>query len=63
MKNTKLLIGAGIVALAIYLFKKDSSGMNVYGKLFPKKEKKCLKWNQVQCITAPCPQQCEQYEK
>jgi hypothetical protein len=26
-------------------------------------QKKCLKWNQPTCITAPCPAQCEQYEK
>ena len=62
MKNKSLLIGIGVIAVAVYLFKKDSSGKSVYGKIFPK-EKKCLKWTSVQCITAPCNPECSEYEK
>lgn len=62
MKNKNLLIGAGAIALAIYLFKKDSSGMSVYGKLFPR-EKKCLKYADIRCKKAPCNPMCVEYEK
>jgi hypothetical protein len=62
MNNKNILIGVGIIALAVYLFKKDSSGRSMYGKIFPK-EKKCLKWTQPQCITAPCNRECSEYEK
>jgi hypothetical protein len=50
MKNKNLLIGAGVV-IAGYL---------IWKKIQPKK---CLKWSNIQCITAPCNQTCEEYEK
>ena len=63
MKNKNLLIGIGVIALAIYLFKKDSNGMSVSSKLIPSKPKKCLKWSQNICKQAPCNQDCIEYEK
>jgi|LakMenE18May11ns_1017448.scaffolds.fasta_scaffold7777948_1 hypothetical protein len=50
MKNKNLLIGVGVIIAGYLLWK----------KLQPKK---CVKWSQNQCITAPCPQTCEEYEK
>ena len=55
MKTKKILIGAGVVIAGYLLWKQ-------YKKNNPK-QKKCLKWNQVVCVTAPCNPQCEQYEK
>jgi len=54
MKNTNILIGAGVVIAGYLIWKKSKS---------KPKQKKCLKWNQPNCKTAPCPPQCEQYEK
>ena len=61
MKNKNLLIGVGVIAIAVYLFKKDSSGRSIYDEIFPK-EKKCLKWTQVACVKAPCPPICQEYK-
>jgi hypothetical protein len=61
MKNKNLLIGAGVIALAVYLFKEDSSGKSMYGKIFPK-EKKCIKFVQPMCAVAPCPPTCVEYK-
>ena len=62
MKNTNLLIGAGVlVAISVYLFKKDLGGRSVYEKMFPK-EKKCVKYVTVNCAVAPCPPECVEYK-
>jgi hypothetical protein len=50
MKTKNILIGAGVVIVSYLLWRKN-------------KNRKCLKWSQPNCIKAPCPAQCEQYEK
>jgi hypothetical protein len=49
MKNKNLLIGAGVVVLGYLLWKKF-------------KPKKCVKWSQNVCVTAPCNHTCEEYK-
>lgn len=61
MNNKNLLIGAGLIAIAVYLFKKDASGSSVYDEIFPK-EKKCVKYTTVYCAVAPCPPECIEYK-
>jgi hypothetical protein len=54
MKTKNILIGAGVVIVSYLLWRKNQNKVNT---------KKCLKWSQPNCIKAPCPAQCEQYEK
>jgi hypothetical protein len=51
MKNTNILIGAGVVIAGYLLWK----------KLQPK-EKTCVKWSENQCVRSPCTQTCEEYK-
>jgi len=54
MKTKNILISAGVLITCYLLWK------NYKNK---PKQKKCLKFNQVACIKAPCPASCEEYEK
>ena len=49
MKNKNLLIGAGVLVVGYLLWKKY-------------KPKKCVKWTQNVCATAPCNQTCKEYK-